>query len=836
MAVVEKRATAIGIALALSATALAAELKWSEIAPLPAEAGNVGAFVAVIDDNLVVAGGLPRPMLAEESVPGPVTDSAWVLESLDGAWRATTPLPEPLAFGGSASFGSFAVFAGGSARAGTGYRDSAFKVSFKDGELAYEALPDMPEPRAYASGAMLDAAFYLVCGARNEGLDQLARDMLVLDLAAADPQWKFSAPLPGEARYFASAATQDGALFVIGGSRPAGGAAGSEAAQTFSDSYRFRPEDGWRRVAERPSEAGFGQAAPLGPTHIAVVGGDDGSESGRSPSQDPPGMRTARGRRAVEAYHTITDTWVTLGEFPFGAAMARAVSWNGQLVVFGGVSRIGDPAPPVFAASLEPDISGFTALDYTTLTAYFCVLVMMGVYFASRGSSTEDFFLAGRRMPWWATGLSIFGTQLSSISFMAVPAKVYATDWVYFLLQMTIVMIAVPVVFLYLPYFRRTKMTSAYEYLETRFNLPVRMYASVSFVLYQIGRMAIVLFLPSIALSTVTGISVYTCILVMGILSTLYTVMGGMKAVIWTDVLQVFVLYGGALVSLAILVSSMNGGLPGIVAAGLEYDKFHMFNWTWDWTTTAVWVVVVGNLFMNLVPYTSDQAVVQRYFTTKDEKAAARSIWTNAILIIPSTLTLFLLGTGLWAFYRANPELLNPSLPTDSIFPLFISQQLPAGIAGLLIAALFAASMSTLDSSLNSVSTALVTDFFARFRPRSSDRSRLRLARYLTGGLGVLATSTSIALATFDIGSLWDTFQGMMGLLGGGLAGLFALGIFFPSATGRGAMTGAVASVFILYWVQQHTDLHFFLYGAVGVLSCVGIGLVSSMIGRPSRA
>ncbi len=822
----------VGLALLLVATGSAAELNWSSLAPLPAEAGNVGTFVAVIDDKLVVAGGVPRPILSEGPGAAPVTNNAWVLDFPHGSWRATTPLPEALAFGGSASFGSFAVFAGGSGQAGTPYRDSAYKVSFRDGEVAYEPLPAMAEPRAYANGTVLDGVFYLVCGVRNAGLDQPTRSLLAIDMLAAEPAWQVSPPLPGPARYSAGATVQDGALFVFGGVAPPDTVETGLGSQSLADSYRFAPAGGWKRIADRPSATATGQAVPLGPTHIAVIGGDEGKELGRNPSQDSGAVY---GTRAVESYHTVTDTWVSLAESPAGAAMARAVSWNNQLIVVGGVSRLDDPAPPVFAASLEPETSGFSSLDYTTLMAYFCVLVMMGLYFARKGSTTEDFFLAGRRMPWWATGLSIFGTQLSSISFMAVPAKVYATDWVYFLLQMTIVMIAFPVVFFYLPYFRRTKMTSAYEYLEDRFNLPVRMYASISFVLYQIGRMAIVLFLPAIALSTVTGTSVYTCILVMGVLSTLYTAMGGMKAVIWTDVVQVFVLYGGALLSLVILVSSMNGGLSGIVSAGLEYDKFHMFNWTWDWTTTAVWVVLVGNLFMNLVPYTSDQAVVQRYFTTKNEKTAARAIWTNAVLIIPSTLTLFLLGTGLWAFYQANPELLNPALPTDSIFPLFISQQLPAGIAGLLIAAVFAASMSTLDSSLNSVSTALVTDFFARFRPRSSDRSRLRLARYLTAALGVLATSTSIALATFDISSLWDTFQGMMGLLGGGLAGLFALGIFFRRANGRGAMTGAVASVVILYWVQQHTDLHFFLYGAVGVLSCVAIGLASSMFWRTSE-
>ena len=818
------------LALLLPSGVFSAELEWSSLPPLPESGGVVGAFVTVIDRKLVVAGGLPPPFRFEWR-EGQPTRSAYVLESPDGAWRETTPLPQGVAFGSAAAFGGYAVFAGGATSPSEQSSSVAYKVSFDGDQIAYQELPALPGPKPYATAAALDGIFYLAGGRNRTGESRRTSEMLRLDTAAADPAWEVAPPVPGPTRGVPAMAAQDGSLYLFGGLELIERPDGSQiATQPLSDSYRFQPRGGWTKIADRPSTVSFGRAIPLGPTHIVMAGGYEG----RDPSQAVVGGLASA--PTADLYHTVTDTWVSLGEFPAHAPMPGAVEWNGGLAIVGGAVEVQDPLSPAFMGQIASETSGFSSVDYVTLAAYFVVLVMMGIYFAGKGSSTEDFFVAGRRMPWWATGLSIFGTQLSSISFMAIPAKVYATDWVYFLLQMTIVMIAVPVVFLYLPYFRRRKMTSAYEYLEGRFNLPVRLYASVSFVLYQIGRMAIVLFLPAIALSTVTGISVYACILVMGMLSTIYTVMGGMKAVIWTDVVQVFVLYGGALLSLVILVSSMDGGLSGIISSGLEYDKFHMFNWTWDWTTTAVWVVVVGNLFMNLVPYTSDQAVVQRYFTTKDEKAAARSIWTNAILIVPSTLTLFLLGTALWAFYRSHPDLLNPALPTDSIFPLFISQQLPAGIAGLLIAAVFAASMSTLDSSLNSVSAALVTDFFARFRPESSDARRLTLARWLTAGLGILATATSIALATFDIGSLWDTFQGMMGLLGGGLAGLFALGIFFRQANGRGAMTGAVASVLILYWVQQHSDLHFFLYGAVGVLSCVGIGLVASLAWRPSEA
>ncbi|MDE0110629.1 MAG: sodium/solute symporter [Bryobacterales bacterium] len=797
--------TALLAACALDA-AEGSALQWTELPVPTAHSPAQGAFVVEVGGRLVIAGGR-----LDEG--GPALRDAWVLDAPDAGWRETTPLPEPASFGAAVTDGESAFFVGGSSPSNEAGRESAFRVSLKGEELSYDPLPDLPARASDSDAAMLDGVLYVVSATSVDTPASQPASMWMLDLNAEDPEWLAAPAPPANVCEFPVLAAQDGALFLFGGTP----LAQQDGPQGQQHAYRYTAGSGWTPIADLPSPALPTAALPVGPTHIA--------------------LRTAAGSgTSILAYHSVTDTWVDLGILPARLSGESAATWGESLVFTGRDLGVEQSGNRIQSARIQPPSTGFSIIDYVTLIAYFGVLVMMGLYFARQGSGTEDFFLAGRRMPWWATGLSIFGTQLSSISFMAVPAKVYSTDWVYFLLQMTIIMVAFPVVFFYLPHFRRAKMTSAYEYLEKRFNLPVRMYASVSFVLYQLGRMAIVLFLPAIALSTVTGIGVYTCIVLMGVLATLYTVMGGIKAVIWTDVVQVFVLYGGALLSLVILLFKTDGGLAAIVSEGIEYDKFHMFNWTWDWTTTAVWVVIVGNFFLNLVPYTSDQAVVQRYFTTKDEKAAAKSIWTNAALLLPSTLTLFLLGTGMWAFYRSNPELLNPTLPTDSIFPLFIAQQLPVGIAGLLIAAVFAASMSTLDSSLNSVSAALVTDFYVRFRPSASDSRRLFLARLLTAGLGVLATATSIALATFDIGSLWDTFQGMMGLLGGGLAGLFALGIFFRSANGAGAMTGAVASVFILYWVQQHTDLHFFLYGAVGIMSCVLVALATSPFYRPSRA
>ncbi len=468
--------------------------------------------------------------------------------------------------------------------------------------------------------------------------------------------------------------------------------------------------------------------------------------------------------------------------------------------------------------------------DYFALSLYLAALVVIGIYFSRREKSTDDFFLAGKRIPWWASGISIFGTQLSAITFMAIPAKAFTTDWVYFLNNMCIVLITPVVVHFYLPFYRRLNVTTAYEYLEKRFGLLTRLFGSMTFMLFQLGRMAIVLYLPAIALSTVTGINTIYCILIMGVLCTVYTYLGGIEAVIWTDVLQVIVLIGGALAALIVICIQVNGGLSEIISVAQEHGKFHMFNWTWDWTTTAIWVVVFGNLFSNLVPYTSDQTVVQRYLTTKNEKAAGRSIWTNAVITIPSSVLFFGIGTALYVFYMKRPGLLNPTLQTDAIFPWFIVQQLPVGISGLVIAGLFAASMSSLDSSMNSVATSLVTDFYRRFKQTGSEIHYLKIARLSIVLIGLFATGTAVLLATCEIESMWDLFLKILGLFGGALAGVFALGIFTRKTHEKGVVFGIVLSIAVLVVVQCCTKIHFFLYAAVGIFTCVGMGYVASLI------
>jgi SSS family transporter len=556
------------------------------------------------------------------------------------------------------------------------------------------------------------------------------------------------------------------------------------------------------------------------------LGGDDGSQAAL-PLESRTGFR-----REILAYHTITDTWTTLGELPFSLVTTPTVPWRGRTIIPGGEMRPGVRSTDVWTATVVPGHTPFGFLNYAALVAYLLGMIGIGWYCSKRNQNTEDYFVASGRIPWWATGLSIYATMLSSITFMAVPAKAFATDWTFIWASVPLLVLAPIIIRYYLPFYRQLDCASAYEYLEKRFNVLTRLYASAAFIIFQLGRQAYVLLLPSLALAAVTDLDVQTCIIIMGLLCVAYTVMGGMEAVVWTDVVQSIVLLGGALLGLAYIIGYSGYGFAGAVREAAEHGKLNSIDWTLDASSAAnaLWVILVSNTFVTLISYTSDQAVVQRYMTTENERQAGRAIWTNALLTLPSAGLFFAIGTALWVYYRAHPDRLDPTQPTDAVFPAFIVGTMPAGIAGVVIAGIFAAAQSTVSGSLNSVATAVMTDFYERFGGRAEGRFGLRLARILTAVIGVFATLVALLLASLNLASLWDGYLAMISLLCSGLAGLFALGIFTRSTTGAGAMVGALSSAGLLYLAHRYTTIHFFMYATIGVLSCFVIGWLASQV------
>jgi solute:Na+ symporter, SSS family len=381
-----------------------------------------------------------------------------------------------------------------------------------------------------------------------------------------------------------------------------------------------------------------------------------------------------------------------------------------------------------------------------------------------------------------------------------------------------------------LPKLREASHVTAYEYLEKRFNLVTRIYGSIIFAIFQLGRIGIVLYLPAIALEQATGINITVCIIAMGILATLYTVLGGIEAVIWTDVIQSIVLVLGAIFALIIITTKIDGGFSNMVTIASEADKFHTFNWSWDVYTAGVWVAVIGGIFASAYPAMADQTVVQRYLSTADAKEATKALWTNAILTIPIQFLFLGIGTALWVYYTTHPGELDPELENNAILPYFVVQQFPVGLKGLLIAGLFAASMSSLDSSMNSLASVITNDYYKRFVPDVTDERALLVARIVTLLLGIVGTFSALYVATRNQDStLFLTFLKLLGLVGGGLSGIFILGVLTKRANGIGAITGGVVSGAVMFFLVPKTDIHFFLHGAIGLITAFVVGYTVSL-------
>lgn len=484
---------------------------------------------------------------------------------------------------------------------------------------------------------------------------------------------------------------------------------------------------------------------------------------------------------------------------------------------------------------LTPHQPSFGWGNYLLLFVYLSGTMGLGWYFMGRTKGTKDYFLAGGRIPWWAAGISVYATMLSPITVMAMSGKAYLTNWTFWAATTTILMLAPLVIRWYLPFFRRLSTASAYEYLEQRFSLVLRLYASAAFILFQMGRMAIVIFLPSLAISTVCGINLTVSVLLMGGVCTLYTMLGGIEGVIWNDVIQAVVMVGSALACIVMVFISLEGSLLELTAEAWHDGKLQVMDWSWSYVYATTWLIVGGSFFNNLVPYTSDQTIIQRYITTKDEAAARRSIWLNGIISPPSALVFFGLGSALYLYYKHQPQALHPEVAPDSLLPFFVVEVMPMGMAGVVIAGIFAASQSSVSSSLNSVATVCITDIFGRRLAASTDHRRLILARVATGLTGVFCTAAALVIATRNISSFLDAYLAIVALTGSGLAALFALGIFSRTSNALGATVGVIGSALCLFVVTKFTSFHFFLYGIIGFSTCVGLGWTVSWLTGGSR-
>ena len=762
----------------------------------------------------------------------------------------------PKAYGASVQVPEGAVYLGG--MDATASISECLFINATDGTST--AITPLPKGLDNFAAAYYDGMLWVAGGQTN---GEPNKDVYSLPFPSDSKAWTIAATLPDACRLQPCMAVQNTAgghcLFLFGGYQPK---AGEQEAAVHTDGIympiaelkkggaaptqwkRTSPTLAWNDNAVDGTRAQHIQAivgstcSPVGYSHVLFFGGVDHDIflSAITGQQDSLYLRHEpewyRFRGNVLTYHTITDSW---GILPGNSLLARAGACLTPEAGGNGWSYSGgELMPGVRSADVThlevSNEKNFGWLNWTVLVLYLIGMLGMGIYFMRKENSADDFFKGGGRIPWWAAGISIYATMLSAITYMTIPAKAYTTDWTYYPMLWMILLVSFPVIKYYLPYFRKLNVTSAYEILEQRFNLFTRMLASTLFCIFMIVRMAIVLYLPSLALTAVTGIDIYLCIVLMGLVTIVYCTMGGVEAVIWGDVVQGLILVFGALFAVVYLAMGTEGGISGCINIALENDKLRLFDWSSSWSQATWWVIILGGLANNLISYTSDQTVIQRYLTTPNEKSAGRGILVNGVMSVFVSVAFYMIGTGLYTFYKTHPAEIDITMgQSDAIFPFFMMSQMPAGIAGALIAAIFAATMSTISSNINSVATAFSIDFWKRFRTSTTDSHLVVVARWASVISGMVGLLLALFMATWDIQSFLDFFNEALGLLTSGLGGLFFIAVFMKRVKGYAALAGFVAGEVVVFAMSKCTDANFLLFGATGMLVSIIVAWLLSL-------
>ncbi|HOH35937.1 MAG TPA: sodium/solute symporter [Candidatus Hydrogenedentes bacterium] len=458
-------------------------------------------------------------------------------------------------------------------------------------------------------------------------------------------------------------------------------------------------------------------------------------------------------------------------------------------------------------------------IDMLVLVIYFVAMAAMGPYFARKNKTTENYFLGGRSFPGWLIGLSMFATSISSITFVAYPADAYKTAYLRFLPCLMLPLGIFLASKIFLPFYRRAHITSAFEYLEVRFGSGTRAYAATAFVIGQVTRLGMILYLVSMLVQEMTGLNAYYSILLGGVITSFYTITGGIEAVIWTDFFQSFLLWFGGFAILVIIIMNVDGGLSTIISVAAADGKFMLGDL--DTATgelvraprgfslvdkTVLMMLLVG-LTNWLTEYSSNQNVIQKYVATKDPKNATQAIWICCLCSVPTWAFFMFLGTALYVYFKLNPDpsalaMLDGTARADSIVPYFVIQKMPVGLSGLVIAGVLAAAMSSLSSSINAISAVTIVDIYKRHVAKDkSERHYMRAARVVSLVASVLMLGFAIVLLSATDKTLQDTATKLAAILGGGLLGLYFLGFLTRRGDGRAVGVAIVCTLAFSLWL-----------------------------------
>ncbi|MEI6946376.1 sodium:solute symporter [Paraflavisolibacter sp. H34] len=467
-------------------------------------------------------------------------------------------------------------------------------------------------------------------------------------------------------------------------------------------------------------------------------------------------------------------------------------------------------------------------LDLAIIFLYLIAMVLIGVMFSRKNKNADQFTKASGAIPGWAIGLSIYATFLSSNTFLGVPGKAFGSNWNSFVFSLSMPFAAWAASKYFVPFYRSSGEISAYTHLEHRFGPWARTYAVVCFLLTQLARMGSVFFGIALSLQALTGFPMAAIMVVTGICIILYTVLGGMEAVIWTEVVQGIIKTLGALLILYLIVVDTPGGISKIIDIGSSEGKFSLGSLSPNFAESTFWVVLFYGFFINLNNFGMDQNYVQRYHTATSARQAARSVWLCVAMYVPASLLFFIIGSCLYAYYQIHPELilavkqqvageklgagasaaqiaagaaaLAPADYGDKVMPHFMVTKIPTGLVGLIVSAILSAAMSTISSGMNSSATVFSADIYQRyFRPDLTDKQNLYVLHVSTVVFGLLAIATGIAM--IGVKSVLDIWWELSGIFAGGMLGLFLLGMISRRTRNHEALTATIIGILVILWM-----------------------------------
>jgi solute:Na+ symporter, SSS family len=443
-------------------------------------------------------------------------------------------------------------------------------------------------------------------------------------------------------------------------------------------------------------------------------------------------------------------------------------------------------------------------IDLIIFIAYLFGIVIFGISFYKKERTSADYSTGSGTLPAWVIGLSIFATFVSSISYLALPGIAFLSNWNAFVFSLSIPIAIFMAIKFFIPLYRSVGSPSAYTYLEKRFGPWARNYVALFWLLTQVMRVAVILYLLALPMYVILGWDMRIIIAITGASVMIYAILGGIKAVIWTDAIQAIILISGAVITLGILMFSLPEGPMQYFEVAGSHDKFSLGSFGLSLTESTFWVVFIYGIFINLQNYGIDQNYIQRYMSARNEKEAISSAFGGGLLYIPVSLLFFMIGTGLFVYYQVYPDLLpaefRESGMSDSVFPYFIVNGLPVGITGLLIASIFAAGMSTISTSLNSGATVILNDFYRGYKKQVGERESV-LVLYTASAL-ICILGISISFFIIQVESALDIWWNLAGIFSGGMLGLFLLGYFSKKVSNVPAAIGVVIGLLVIIWMS----------------------------------